>query len=120
LGCTLAGNPAPSRLDERNQVTNDTMLLFLVQVVVVLALARTLGEVFRRLKQPPLTGEILAGVLLGQTVLGHLAPEVFTWLFPPDELQEAMFGVTAEIGILFLLLVVGLEVNVASAWKMRN
>ncbi|MEE8217952.1 MAG: cation:proton antiporter [Vicinamibacteria bacterium] len=101
-------------------MTDDAMLLFLVQVVVVLALARTLGEVFRRLKQPPLAGEILAGVLLGQTVLGHLAPEVFTWLFPPDQLQEAMFGVTAEIGILFLLLAVGLEVNVASAWKMRN
>lgn len=101
-------------------MTDDAMLLFLVQVVVVLALARTLGEVFRRLKQPPLAGEILAGVLLGKTVLGHLAPEVFTWLFPADEIQEAMFGVTAEIGILFLLLVVGLEVNVASAWKMRN
>lgn len=96
------------------------LLLFLVQIFIVLALARTLGEVFRRFKQPPFAGEILAGVLLGQTVLGHVAPELFTWLFPPDQVQEAMFGATAEIGILFLLLVVGLEVNVASAWKMRN
>ncbi len=96
------------------------ILLFLVQVLVVLAAARILGELFRWFKQPPLAGEILAGILLGQTVLGHLAPELFASLFPPDELQDAMFGVTAEIGILFLLLVVGLEVNVASAWKMRN
>ena len=98
----------------------DPILMFLVQVLAVLALARGLGEVFRRFRQPPLAGEILAGILLGQTVLGHLAPDVFHWLFPPDELQNAMFRVTSEIGILFLLLVVGLEVNVASAWKMRH
>lgn len=101
-------------------MSGEPIFLFLIQVVVVLGLARILGEVFRWFRQPPLAGEILAGVLLGQTVLGHLAPDLFAALFPPDELQEAMFGVTAEIGILFLLLVVGLEVNVASAWKMRN
>ncbi len=101
-------------------MSGEPIFLFLIQVVVVLSLARLLGEVFRWFRQPPLAGEILAGVLLGQTVLGHLAPDLFVALFPPDELQEAMFGVTAEIGILFLLLVVGLEVNVASAWKMRN
>ena len=89
-------------------------------MLLVLGLARVLGELFRLVKQPPLAGEILAGILLGQTVLGNLAPELFAVVFPPDELQRAMFGVTADIGILFLLLVVGLEVNVASAWKMRQ
>ena len=98
----------------------DPILLFLIQVVIVLTLARVLGEVFRWFKQPPLAGEILAGVILGQTILGHLAPDLFHLLFPPDPLQEAMFRVTAEIGILFLLLVVGLEVNISSAWKMRH
>lgn len=98
----------------------DPILLFLIQVVVVLTLARVLGEAFRWFKQPPLAGEILAGVILGQTILGHLAPDLFHLLFPPDPLQEAMFRVTAELGILLLMLVVGLEVNVASAWKMRH
>ncbi len=97
----------------------DPILLFMIQVAVVLALARFLGEVFRWRKQPPLAGEILAGLLLGQTVLGHLAPDLFALLFPPDEIQDAMFRVTAELGIMFMMLVVGLEVNVASAWKMR-
>ena len=101
-------------------VQGDPILLFMIQVFVVLGLARVLGEVFRRFHQPPLAGEILAGIILGQTILGHLAPGVFEWLFPHDELQEAMFGVTAEIGILFLLLVVGLEVHIGSAWKMRK
>ncbi len=98
----------------------DPILLFLLQVLIVLALARVLGELFRRFHQPPLVGEILAGILLGQTVLGHLAPDFFLALFPPDALQVAMFDVAAQIGILFLLLVVGLEINVAAAWKMRN
>jgi Kef-type K+ transport system membrane component KefB/mannitol/fructose-specific phosphotransferase system IIA component (Ntr-type) len=92
----------------------------MVQVLVVLALARLLGEFFRFANQPPLGGEILAGVLLGQTVLGNLAPDLFASLFPIDEVQDAMFRATAELGIMFLLLMVGLEVNVASAWKMRN
>ena len=98
----------------------DPILLFMIQIVVVLAVARILGEVFRWFRQPPLAGEILAGILLGQTVLGHLAPGLFGALFPDSTLQRAMFGVIADIGILFLLLAVGLEVNVASAWRMRN
>lgn len=101
-------------------MTEHNVLIFMIQVVVVLAAARILGEVFRRFRQPPLAGEILAGILLGQTVLGQVSPDTYLALFPADELQHAMFGVTAEIGILFLLLVVGLEVNVKSAWKMRN
>lgn len=99
---------------------DDPIILFMIQIVVVLAAARILGEVFRRFKQPPLAGEILAGILLGQTVLGRLAPDVFGALFPDIPLQRAMYGVLADIGILFLLLAVGLEVHVASAWKMRN
>jgi len=101
-------------------VHGDPILLFMIQVLVVLGLARALGELFRKFHQPPLVGEILAGILLGQTVLGHLAPDLFLSLFPTDERQVAMFDVAAQIGILFLLLVVGLEINVASAWKMRN
>lgn len=98
----------------------DPILLFMIQVLVVLALARALGELFRRFRQPPLGGEILAGILLGQTVLGHVSPELFGALFPANEVQDAMFRAAAELGIMFLLLVVGLEVNVSSAWKMRS
>lgn len=96
------------------------ILQFMIQMVVVLALARIFGEVFRKFRQPALAGEILAGILLGQTVLGHLAPGVFSALFPDNPLQHAMYRVTADIGILFLLLAVGLEVNVGTAWAMRK
>jgi Kef-type K+ transport system membrane component KefB/mannitol/fructose-specific phosphotransferase system IIA component len=96
------------------------LLLFLTQVLVVLAAARIVGEVFRHFDQPPLAGEILVGLLLGKTVLGQLAPGVFEALFPQDQTQLALFDVTAQIGILLLLLVIGLEVDVASAWRLRR
>ena len=98
----------------------DQLLLFLVQLLIVLGAARLLGEVFRRVGQPPLVGEILAGLLLGASILGNLAPGWFQALFPPEPVQLALFDATAQIGILFLLLVIGLEVDVASAWKLRR
>lgn len=101
-------------------MTEGQLLLFLMQVLVVLGLARLLGEVFRRFDQPALAGEILAGLILGKTVLGSVAPGVFDALFPADPLQLALFDVTAQFGILFLLLVIGLEVDVGAAWKMRR
>ena len=101
-------------------MTEEQLLLFLMQVLVVLGLARLLGEVFRRFDQPALAGEILAGLILGKTVFGSLAPGLFDAIFPADALQLALFDVTAQFGILFLLLVIGLEVDVASAWKMRR
>jgi Kef-type K+ transport system membrane component KefB len=96
------------------------LLLFLTQVLVVLAAARVMGEVFRHFDQPPLAGEIFAGLLLGKTVLGQIAPGVFDELFPQDPTQLALFDVTAQIGILLLLLVIGLEVDVAAAWRLRR
>ena len=48
---------------------------------VMLALARIMGELARKLRQPAVLGEILAGILLGPTVLGALSPDVAVWLF---------------------------------------
>jgi Kef-type K+ transport system membrane component KefB/mannitol/fructose-specific phosphotransferase system IIA component len=93
---------------------------FLLQILVVLALARVLGEALRAIGQPPITGEILAGILLGQTVLGHLAPDLFQDLFPVDGLPTLMLDTVSRLGVFFLLLIVGLEVNVEAAWKMRR
>lgn len=96
------------------------LLLFLAQLFLVLTTARVLGEGARRLGQPPLAGEILAGVLLGASVLGNLSPETFTTLFPDEPVQRALFEASAQIGILLLLLVIGLEVDVVAAWRLRG
>lgn len=101
-------------------MTHEQLLQLLIQVFVVLVFARFLGELARALRQPPMAGELLAGLILGKTVLGSVFPELFDTLFPPLETQNALFDVTAQLGVLFLLLAIGLEVDVAAAWKMRR
>jgi Kef-type K+ transport system membrane component KefB/mannitol/fructose-specific phosphotransferase system IIA component (Ntr-type) len=96
------------------------ILLFLIQVAVLLLLARGLGEVFRRWGQPSITAEILVGVLLGPTLLGRMTPGLHAWLFPADATQNNMLDTVAWLGILFFLLKTGHETNFAMAWRQRG
>ncbi|MGH0028388.1 MAG: cation:proton antiporter [Myxococcota bacterium] len=101
-------------------MTEHHLLIFLVQVLLLLGLARGFGELLRRYGHPPLVGEILIGVVLGPTLLGRALPEVQAALFPADPLQHAMLETVSWIGVLFLLLETGLEVDVTAAWRQRG
>ena len=88
-----------------------TVLLFLLQLVVLLLTARGLGEGMRVLDVPPVVGELLAGVLLGPSVLGVLFPALQQALFPVNQTQSDVLGAEAWIGVLFLMIVTGLETD---------
>jgi Kef-type K+ transport system membrane component KefB len=92
--------------------------LLLFQIFALLSLALALGELFRRLHQPTVIGEILAGVLLGPSVLGALAPAASTALFSGPQTQ--LLGSLAWLGSVFLLLVAGLEINLATLIQQRR
>lgn len=94
--------------------------LFLLQLFVVLLAACGLGALFRRLKLPAMTGELLAGILLGPTLLGRFCPGFYAALFPAEAVQTAMFETVAWIGVLFLLLDTGLEIDFSIAWRQRG
>ncbi|MBE0535125.1 MAG: cation:proton antiporter [Phycisphaerae bacterium] len=96
------------------------IFLFLAQVFVLLALARGLGELFRKWGQPALTAELLVGVLVGPTILGRFAPVVHQWLFPVSIVQETMLDTVAWLGLLFLLLTIGFEIDFSVAWRQRG
>lgn len=96
------------------------ILIFLLQVFLLLLLARGFGELLQRRNQPALTAEILVGVLLGPTVLGRFAPEWHQFLFPPDVVQQNMLETVAWLGVLFLLLDTGLEIDFSIAWRRRG
>jgi len=98
----------------------ERILTFLLQVLVILALARGAGELVRRFGYPSLVGEILAGVVLGPTILGRVWPTLFAALFPEDVLQQTMLHTASFFGLLLLLLSTGLEVDVSAAWRQRN
>ncbi len=101
-------------------MTEQHLGIFLLQVLLLLGLARGLGEVLRGLGHPPLVGEIAIGLLLGPTILGRAWPALQTALFPPDPIQLAMLDTVAWFGVLFLLLETGLEVDVSAAWRQRG
>lgn len=101
-------------------LTEDHILIFLLQMAILLGLARILGDIFRRWGQPSLSAEILVGIFFGPTVLGRLSPEFHARLFPADPIQQKMLGTLAWLGILFFLLKAGLETNFATAWRQRK
>ncbi|MCL5281103.1 MAG: cation:proton antiporter [Planctomycetes bacterium] len=101
-------------------INEQNILVFLVQILLLLGLARGLGEIFRRWKQPAITAEILVGIILGPTILGRLWPWLYQTIFPPDPSQQDMLATVGWIGVLFLLLETGLEVDFSAAWRQRG
>ena len=101
-------------------LNEQNIFLFLVQVGILLACARGLGELFRKWKQPALTAEILVGVLFGPTIFGRFFPAAHGYIFPANVIQVNMLETVAWVGILFFLLKTGLEIDFSSAWRQRG
>jgi len=91
------------------------ILLFLLQVLVLLGVARTLAVLCESVKVPALAGEIMAGVVLGPTILGRVSPSSQDWLFPDDRIQSTMLETVSWLGVFFLLLSSGFHVDVSQA-----
>ncbi len=85
----------------------------LTQLAVMLIAGVTLGLAMRKLKQPSVVGEMAAGVFLGVTVLGSLAPDVYDWLFDHGPLVTSTRSDIIKVGMLFFLYVAGSEVDLS-------
>ena len=101
-------------------LSEHNVLIFLTQVFILLGLARILGELFRIWKQPTITAEILAGVLLGPTIFGRFFPALHLRIFPVDIIQQGMLETVASLGLLFFLMEAGLKMDFSSAWRHRG
>lgn len=86
-----------------------TVILVLVEVLIVIGLSRLVGLGFKSIKQPLVIGEIVAGIMLGPSLFGLLAPDVATTLFPPETLP--FLNVLSQIGLIFFMFLIGLELN---------
>lgn len=99
--------------------TEHLLLPVLVQLVVIVGSARAFGALARRVGQPSVVGEIVAGLVLGPSLFGWLFPDLFALLFRPqlsgvdqpivDAMLPKVFTVIAQLGLIFLLFLVGLE-----------
>ncbi len=92
-----------------------------LQLAVMLGAGVLLGQIARRLHMPALFGELIAGVLLGPTLLGAVAPGTWSALFPHEGPVPIASGAIVNLGMLLFLFTAGLEVNADPvALKARN
>ncbi len=92
-------------------ISGHAILILLLQLAGLLALARILSEVMRRLRQPAVIGELLAGIILGPTILGHYLPALQRAVFPLSVAQFHLLEVVSWLGMVLLLLLTGLETD---------
>ena len=85
------------------------LFTLLVQTVAIVAAARAVGAVSRRLGQPAVVGEMVAGLLLGPSLFGAFAPNLSAWLFPPASL--ALVNAFSQFGLVLFMLLVGLQLD---------
>ena len=86
-----------------------TVVLVLVQVLIIIGLSRLMGLGCRVLKQPLVIGEIIAGIMLGPSLLGLVAPNLATTLFPAQTLP--FLNVLSQVGLIFFMFLIGLELD---------
>ena len=113
-GDTL-GAPAPPGSNifgsAASRASQGDLLHVLLALVVVIATARAMGWVFRSARQPQVVGEILAGIVLGPSLLGRLAPGAEGYLFPAA--VGPFLNIIAQVGVILYMFLVGLELDPA-------
>ncbi len=93
-------------------------VIFLGQLIVLMLVGRLLGEAMTRIGQPSVMGMLLGGILLGPSALGLLWPDLQHAIFPRTPEQKAMLDGIAQIGILLLLLLTGMETDLKLVRKV--
>ncbi len=97
-------------------LSHHELLVFWTQLLALFAVARILGGAARRLGLPSVVGELSAGLILGPSILGVIAPRLFDWFLPSGEhaaTQSAMLLAVSWFGAAFLLVVAGFDTDLA-------
>lgn len=97
-----------------------TLAIFSAELILLLLTGRLLGELMNRMGQPALFGQLIAGVLLGPSVFGALLPEAHHFIFPDNKTLKTMIDAISQIGILLLLLLTGMETNLALVQRRKR
>jgi Kef-type K+ transport system membrane component KefB len=84
--------------------------ILLTQIIVILVFAGLFRRLFRWMNQPPVMGEMVAGIVLGPSVLGLLFPQALAFVFPPTSLET--LRLLSQIGVVLFMFMVGMDLNV--------
>jgi Kef-type K+ transport system membrane component KefB len=93
-------------------------VLFLLQLCVIAAAAQVFGRLFHKIGQPRVVGEMAAGIALGPSLLGWIAPSAQQWLFPASSF--ALLNAIGQLGLVFYMFLVGMTLNVSELREQRR
>jgi Kef-type K+ transport system membrane component KefB len=105
-----AGGHAPMQLE--------VLFHVLLALLVITITSHALGALFRHLQQPRVIGEVIAGIALGPSLLGRLAPEVARYVLPSS--TAPLLGILAQFGVILFMFLVGLELDTALLGKKTH
>src|SRR5262249_29988495 len=109
---------ATSAVAAGQDASKPSEFILIVQIVVLIAIGRGLGEIMQRIGQPSVIGELLAGLLLGPSLLGLVWPAAHDAIFPASAEQKALLDGLSQFGILLLLLLTGMETDLRLVRKV--
>jgi len=89
--------------------------ILLLQIIVILFFSRIFSGLFLLIRQPTVIGEIIAGIVLGPSILGHFLPQVAAFLFPPDSLIN--ISLLSQFGLILFMFVIGMELDIDEVRK---
>ena len=87
----------------------EPLAILLIQITTIILVARFCGWIFRKIGQPSVIGEIIAGIILGPSLLGMYFPEFSLALFPSDSMGNLKF--LSQIGLILFMFVIGMELD---------
>ena len=96
-------------LESMQHNLQDPLAILLAQIVTIIVVARFFGWVFKKIGQPTVIGEIIAGIVLGPSLLGMYFPEFSSTLFPVESLGNLKF--LSQIGLILFMFVIGMELD---------
>jgi Kef-type K+ transport system membrane component KefB len=89
--------------------------ILLLQILVILTCCRIFGKLFKMLRQPTVIGEILAGIVLGPSILGHWFPDISAFLFPVESLRN--IELLSQFGLILFMFAIGMELDFSQILK---
>jgi Kef-type K+ transport system membrane component KefB len=96
----------------------DLLPRLLLALLAVIATARVMAALFQRLHQPPVIGEVIAGIVLGPSLLGRVAPEVAAFVFPAAVVPH--IGMLSQVGVILFMFLVGVHLDTGLLGQRRH
>lgn len=106
---TVSGSPFDMFLHFLRDNLHHPLTVLLIQIIAVLLTVRLFGFLFKHIGQPGVIGEIVAGIVLGPSVLGYFFPGAFQALFPADSLTN--LELLSQVGLVLFMFVIGMELD---------